>query len=338
VNKQAKNTAMSLLFGRGGNSPTSVTGAPMSPKEMKAFMAEVERQMAHSPPPPVTMTKTNRHKQAADSAATATTTTLRLPTDPVVAVTREQILQQYLDLNMSATLPNGNISKIPHVKSDIYVTLRHFQFRSSPPPLACIVLNPHSKMVHACFPISNLGRSAHDIYPQVLRMLYESFIEQDLHTRYRPSTIMVDDPVLAAFMRAELHGSGTRIRVVYERHEIIATVHSDEDTSLSRACSDRMPEIRRATISFLRDTAWSTKWKVKGDEAVAAAIAADDGPDHEPLILKACASCGALQSCIRRCSGCNLQQNYCSSQCMLDGWRKHKHDCAEKVWSAIDLV
>ena len=67
--------------------------------------------------------------------------------------------------------------------------------------------------------------------------------------------MQVDDPLLASFLQTELSNSGTKVKIVYEEHQMIPTILSDEDLSLSQICNNLFPEIRKVTYSFIRDNA-----------------------------------------------------------------------------------
>jgi hypothetical protein len=232
------------------------------------------------------------------------------------------------------------------MKSEVYFTLRHFMFPHSSPvnaPQVCIVINPHSKLKHCCFPILDLGKNCDELFPNCTEIMYESFLEFDIHekTRYRPNTIMVDDPLLAVFLGRELHGSGTVVKLVYLEQEVIQTILSEEDTTLSQICNNLFPEIRQATVQYVRENADTMEWKCRIDEKTARAAAAAEEVEHgDLLILRACSWCGVLAPRIKRCGGCldHLQTNYCSSKCQLAGWRQHKEVCTNKVWTLASLV
>ena len=132
--------------------------------------------------------------------------------------TREQKWELFLQLPMKSTLPNGNIAhdmtglRRGQFQSLVYMTVRQFQFYSSVPqhvhPQMCLIINPESKLTHACFPVMDMGKCCDDQYPKIVEMMYETFLEFDIHeeTRYRPAMIMVDDPLLAVCLRRELEG------------------------------------------------------------------------------------------------------------------------------------
>ena len=176
--------------------------------------------------------------------------------DPPVPLSREEKLEAFVRLPLATTLPNGNLANDATLRvrrhhlmrTEVYVTLRHFQFDGAPPkraPQICVVINPHSRFTHACFPLIGMGKNCDQVYPKVAEMLYDSFTEFDIHekSKYRPDLIMVDDPLLHKFFRRELHGTGTRVKLVHVDSELIETILSDEDTALSHICAEVFPEV-----------------------------------------------------------------------------------------------
>ena len=140
--------------------------------------------------------------------------------DAKINLSREQKWELFLQLPMKSTLPNGNIAhdmtglRRGQWQSAVYMTIRQFKFDSSVPghvnPRVCLIINPDSKLTHACFSIMDMGKCCDEQYPKILEMMYETFIEFDIHkeTRYRPSIIMVDDPLLAGtYISLDLHTS-----------------------------------------------------------------------------------------------------------------------------------
>ena len=136
-----------------------------------------------------------------------------------IQLTREQKWERFLQLPMKSAIPNGNVAhdlsgllRRGQWQSAVYITLRQFQFESFVPhhvnPQFCLIINPESKLTHACFPIMDMGKCCDEQYPKIVEMLYETFLEFDIHeeTRYRPAMIMVDDPLLAVCLRRELEG------------------------------------------------------------------------------------------------------------------------------------
>ena len=171
------------IFGRG--SPRTVVAAPLSPDKLAAFLDEVKL--------------FEETLSASTQKYTPVETSLF---DPPRDMTRREKLAAFLALPQRDALPNGNISNdtafyvVPRyqvMRSCIYITLRHFQFAASPPPLICVVINPHSKLFHACFPIAKLGKNCAEIYPKIAEIVYESFLEMEVAagTKYRPQTFMV---------------------------------------------------------------------------------------------------------------------------------------------------
>ena len=72
----------------------------------------------------------------------------------------------------------------------------------------------------------------------------------------------MDDPLLASFLQAELSNTGTKVKIVYQERQMIPTILSDEDISLSQICNDLFPEIRKVTHSFIRDNALKVGTKI----------------------------------------------------------------------------
>ena len=176
------------VFGRG--SPRTVVAAPLSPEKLAAFLDDVNRFEA-------TLSSSSAQKYIPPAEPS--------PFDPPRLLTRHDKLAAFKALPQRDALPNGNISNdtafyvIPRyqvMRSCVYITLRHFQFAASPPPLICVVINPHSKLFHACFPIAKLGKNCAEIYPKIAEIVYESFLELEVAagTKYRPQTFMVPYP------------------------------------------------------------------------------------------------------------------------------------------------
>jgi len=122
-----------------------------------------------------------------------------------------ELRNKFLALKLSDRSPTGLI------KADIYVSVRELllEVASGPRPLISNWINPYAAFVYPPFPIipATEGQepNARDAYPNLIGALYECFIglkdDNGTSIAYRPSVIMVDDPVLQFYFNQDLAGS-----------------------------------------------------------------------------------------------------------------------------------
>ena len=176
------------------------------------------------------------------------------------------------------------------------------------------------------------NQCAAEVFPDILTQYYHAVvIGKGFSTR--PALILVDDVILADFLRADLKGSGTEIRSVNER-----TYHIDTYTTkkvplheVAMGLCIKIQQLVRGNTSVLGqhvgkvEESRRTKGKYKVDSEQIKSTFGDLPPISH---MHTCNynSCGRILTGAKMCSRCMLAF-YCCQEHQKKDWEVHKIGC-----------
>jgi hypothetical protein len=242
----------------------------------------------------------------------------------------DELRSKFLALKVSDRSPTGLI------KADIYVSVRELllEVASGPRPLIANWINPYAAFVYPPFPIipaeEGMEPNAKSAYPNLIGALYECFIglkdDAGVSIAYRPSVIMVDDPVLQYYFNLDLAGSGTEVVVVRQDKQLLQ--HEDKSFfMLLTPANHCWTNFRKGIIDFMKtEESKGAAATTKPEDDVPALI--DEGAI--PVVVTACMHCGVFRSRLHSCARCMVAQ-YCSRDCQVAGWKRHKAFCKKRA-------
>lgn len=240
---------------------------------------------------------------------------------------------QFLSLPLRERSPTGL------VRADVYISVRELKLEvaTGPRPLIANWINPYAAFVYPPFPVIQNEPNAKSAYPNLVNAFYECFItlkdDKGESIAHRPAVIMVDDPVLQFYFLEDLRGTGTDVRVVNQNTEVL-TADDGKKFNLVAPADHCWLNFRRGIIEFMKQQ------EVKKAAAVAEARARGEdvpetdneppassiNPDVVPAVLTACMNCGCFRTHLQACGKC-LSAFYCSRDCQVAGWKRHKRLC-----------
>ena len=209
---------------------------------------------------------------------------------------RSSYLLQFLNLPVRDIAPTGLC------KSDVYLSIRDMAFDLKPRPVLANIINPYARY---CF----------DPIPVAMYKNFVTLTAENVSIAFRPSVIMVDDPVLASFLLQEIPvGCGTEIRYV----DVKTTTLTNID-----GITCNLQEAANSVWAIIRKEIQKLVTKQTQD--------ASEKDKVLPIVLSACqnSTCGKLDNSHKSCSNC-MNALYCSAACQKSGWKKHKKNCIKK--------
>ena len=250
--------------------------------------------------------------------------------------------------NAFLALPPRDLAPSGYCKFDTFISMKQMNFHANPPPRAATIMIPSARFqFRSIHGIKSENPVAHEEYPKLINTFYAAFFNEPI-MHQRPTKVLVDDPVLASYLKSDLDGTGTDVILVneatylideskYSNGEIVkkseipllqVSIGTWEDLQqmtiqqigLSKKSPDQM--IYRNKDAGVRESNKAPgKYKLNGSRS-------KELEYPTPISLHACnfQECGKIAIGHKKCGRC-LCAFYCCQEHQQSDWKIHKKQC-----------
>lgn len=233
---------------------------------------------------------------------------------------RTEYLVRFLNLPVRDLAPTGLC------KSDVYLSVRDMAFNMKPRPVLANIINPYARYCFDPIPVEieegKAGNfSAKKVFPTITGAMYKNFVNLTAENKsiaFRPSIIMVDDPVLASYLAEEIpSNSGTEIKLVNVKDTTLTNIDGIE-CNLEEAANSVWGILKKEVQKLVTGESLNPVVQRENDKIF-------------PIVLRACqnSACGKLDISHKLCRNC-MHATYCSAECQKCDWKRHKKLCSKK--------